>query len=77
MSRRWQLPLESAMLEGVQPAMHCCMRAALSQRSKRFLHACWLLALPWQTMPPHEAARLARIQARAGEVQVPSVFGYK
>jgi hypothetical protein len=53
------------------------MRAALSQQSKRFLHACWLLALPWQTMPPHEAARLARIQARAGEVQVPSVFGYK
>ena len=36
-----------------------------------------VLPSPAQTLPPHEAARLARIQARAGEVQVPSVFGYR
>ncbi|KAL4430176.1 hypothetical protein ABPG77_004958 [Micractinium sp. CCAP 211/92] len=32
---------------------------------------------PRQNLPPHEAARLARLQKAAGAVEVPSLFGYR
>ena len=45
------------------------------------MRVCLMRLFDWallaQVMPPHEAARLARMQARAGEVQVPTVLGYR
>ncbi|KAL4434134.1 hypothetical protein ABPG75_000575 [Micractinium tetrahymenae] len=32
---------------------------------------------PRQNLPPHEAARLARLQKAAGAVEMPTLFGYK
>ena len=76
-----QLAMEAALFTDAQLDMPCCMRCSLSpSRACLSFHACVALACAAhaaQTLPPHEAARLARIQARAGEVQVPTVFGYK